>query len=205
MEKHPASVYCDVSIVPEDNFRLGAYLVKPRVVDVSTLFFVVCHRIGSNQYTHASVCGSGEALGGRTSVCCLRVPGSLQAQKESSLSRYMRDTLQADNVHLYAHELGGAIVLEYIRHAHVKNALLVQLAAKHPVRESKGRAYCTQRRRQAGKEHAVRLGVMIGVEPVFLSGTHNCTLRGGLSSLCWAGLYALRLSTKTIHTLFLCL
>lgn len=71
VEKHPASEYSDVSIVTEDNVWLSTYLVKPRVVDESTLFFVVCHGIGSNQYTYASICGIGEALGGRTSVCSL--------------------------------------------------------------------------------------------------------------------------------------
>lgn len=136
--------------------------------------------------------------------------------------RYMRDTLQVGNVHLYGHSLGGAIVLEYIRHAQVNriaklyskvvlvntftcyadafgeyiesrtsrdawvSSIMHELIEKYFMYNSLENIKYVNANDMlivhsdadelVSKEHAVKLGKKIGVDPAILSGTHNSTI-----------------------------
>lgn len=135
----PAFEYSDVEVTTDDKVKLRAYLVKPRVVNKDTCFFLVCHGTGCNQYSYSPICSKSGPLCAKN-VCVLfadyREFGASEGQFTmegvsrdiDAYLRYMRETLKAERVHLWGHSLGAAVILRYA--CHVKAEACEKLCGK---------------------------------------------------------------------------
>lgn len=123
--KAPSFEYSDVEVTTDDNVKLRAYLVKPKEINEDTLFFLVCHGTGCNQYSYSPICRKDVVLGGKN-VCVLFADYREFGTSEGTFTvegashdidaylRYMKDTLKAKRVNLHGHSLGAAIILKYV-------------------------------------------------------------------------------------------